>query len=82
MAYKYLSIASMELLERGLIAEALKLSVDVHPMMRAAKDGLSHQDFISPDATSSKFSPASPETEENGRKCQSAQNLDSLCERA
>ena len=46
MAYKYLSIASMELLERGLIAEALKLSVDVHPMMRAAKDGLSHQDFI------------------------------------
>ena len=45
-AYKYLSVASMELLERGLIAEALKLSVDVHPMMRAAKEGLSHEDFI------------------------------------
>ena len=46
LAYKYLSIASMELLERGLIVEALKLSVDVHPMMRTAKETLSHADFI------------------------------------
>jgi tetratricopeptide (TPR) repeat protein len=45
-AYKFLSIAAMELLERGLIAEALALSVDVHPMMRFAKEALTHDDFL------------------------------------
>ena len=68
LAYKFLSVASMELLERGLIAEALKLSVDVHPMMRAAKDGLPHEDFINLDATCCRFNPESQETEANGKK--------------
>lgn len=46
LAYKHLSIAAMELLERGLIAEALALCTDVHPMMRFAKADLSHIEFL------------------------------------